>query len=62
MVSDQITDELEEVGDNPEEEIDHFGSTACPNDCVGLDLKNENESARASRKRLDLQKDRQLDL
>ena len=40
MVSEfQIADELEEIGNDPEEEIDHFGSTAHPNDRAGLDPK-----------------------
>ena len=42
MVSElQITDELE-AGDDPETEIDHFGSVARPCDRVGLDSIREN--------------------
>ena len=39
MVSEQITDELEEVDDDPEEKINHFGSAACRSDRAGLDPK-----------------------
>ena len=62
MVSEhQLTDELE-VCDDPEEEIDHFGSAARPSDCAGLDLKMRADPRELTGNDRTSQKDRQLDL
>ena len=64
MVSEhQFADELQEVGDNPEEEVNPFGSAACPSDHVGLDPKTRVDSRElAGNNGWNSQKDRQFDL
>jgi len=45
MVSErQLSDELKEVGNDPEEEVNPFGSAARPSDRAGFDPKSRADS------------------
>ena len=58
----QLTDELKEVGDDLEEEIDQFGSSAHPSDHASLDPNLRMDPRELASNSWNSQKDRQLDL